>query len=55
MSRLQDLSFGIPRRVNQLADLSLLAAAGEGLRLVDAATVEAVCHELGIDSGYSYR
>jgi general secretion pathway protein A len=51
--RLHELSLGIPRRVNQLADLSLLAAAGQGLSLVDAATIEAVCDELGIKEAYS--
>jgi type II secretory pathway predicted ATPase ExeA len=55
VSRLQELSGGIPRRVSHLANLSLLAAAGEGLKLVDAATVDAVCHELGVDNAYAHR
>jgi general secretion pathway protein A len=51
--RLHELSLGIPRRVNQLADLSLLAAAGQGLQTIDEATVEAVCSELGIKEAYA--
>jgi general secretion pathway protein A len=51
--RLHELSLGIPRRVNQLADLSLLAAAGQGLYFIDEATVEAVCSELGIKEAYA--
>lgn len=47
MARLHELSQGIPRRVNQLAELCLLAAAGQGLDLVDFHTVETVHDELG--------
>ena len=53
--RLHELSLGIPRRVNQLADLSLLAAAGQGLRSVDTHTIDAVCEELGIKETYVPR
>jgi type II secretory pathway predicted ATPase ExeA len=49
LSRLHELSFGNVRRVNQLADLALLAAASQGLRRVDVDTIEGVCRELGID------
>jgi general secretion pathway protein A len=49
LSRLHELSQGIVRRINQLADLALLAAASQGLDRVDVETVEAVCQELGID------
>ena len=48
VSRLHELSGGIPRRVAQLADLALLAAAGRDLRQVDADLVESVYHELGV-------
>lgn len=46
LTRLHELSAGIPRRVNQLADLSLLAGAGQQLEHIDAVTVEAVFAEL---------
>jgi general secretion pathway protein A len=46
LTRLHELSGGIPRRVNQLADLSLLAGAGQKLERIDAATIEAVFSEL---------
>ena len=49
LARLHELSFGIVRRINQLADLALLAAASQGLQRVDIETVEGVCQELGID------
>ncbi len=46
LTRLHELSGGVARRVNQLADLSLLAGAGQQLEHIDAATVEAVFAEL---------
>ncbi len=48
LTRLHELTDGVPRRVNQLADLSLMAGAGRGLPQVDAETVESVHHELGV-------
>jgi len=48
MQTLYDLSGGLPRRVNQLADLCLLAGAGNKLYQIDADTVEAVFHELDV-------
>ncbi len=48
MIRLHALSDGNPRRVNQLAGLSLLAGAGQQARIVDADTVESVHHELAV-------
>lgn len=47
LHRLHDLCDGIPRRVNQLANLALLAATGRKLPLVDTDTVEGAYHELG--------
>jgi type II secretory pathway predicted ATPase ExeA len=44
--RLHELADGVPRRVNQLADLALLAAAGRKLPRVDADTVAGVSEEL---------
>jgi len=44
--RVHALGAGVPRRISQLADLSLLAGAGAELPLVDAETVEAVHGEL---------
>lgn len=46
--RLHELSQGAVRRTALLADLALLAAAGEKLPLVDAHTVQAVYDELGV-------
>lgn len=46
--RLHQLAGGVPRRVKQLADLALLAGAGEQLPQVDDDTVEAVFYELGV-------
>lgn len=48
IARLHELSCGIPRRVTQLADLALLAAAGRDLPQVDADVVESAYHELGV-------
>ncbi len=48
LHRLHDLTDGIPRRVNQLANLALLAAAGSKLPLVDTDTVDGAFHELGV-------
>jgi general secretion pathway protein A len=44
--RLFELSGGAPRRVNQLAQLALVAGAAQKLAQVDAATIEAVKEEL---------
>jgi general secretion pathway protein A len=46
--RLFELSGGAPRRVNQLAQLALVAGAAQKLAQVDAATVEAVEEELSL-------
>jgi type II secretory pathway predicted ATPase ExeA len=46
--RMHDLAGGSPRRVRQLADLALLAAAGMNLDAVDVATVEAACEQLRV-------
>ena len=45
---LHALSGGVPRRINQLAKLCLLAGAGQELPRVDSATVENVFHELDV-------
>jgi type II secretory pathway predicted ATPase ExeA len=46
--RLHELGGGVPRRVAQLADLSLVAGAGQNLNQIDADTVESVSQELGV-------
>ena len=46
--RLHELTQGIPRRVSQLADLALLAGAGDRLEEIDVGVVEAVYQELGV-------
>jgi general secretion pathway protein A len=48
VARLHELSRGIPRRVSRLADLALVAAAGEELQQIDAEVVESVYHELSV-------
>jgi general secretion pathway protein A len=48
IERLHALARGIPRRVSQLADMSLLAGAGRALSHIDAETVESVFDELGV-------
>lgn len=48
IDRLQELSQGIPRRAAQLADLALLAGAGQNLDQIDAGVVEGVYQELGV-------
>ena len=47
VARLHELSHGIPRRAAQLADLALLAGAGQELEQIDAEVVEGVYRELG--------
>jgi type II secretory pathway predicted ATPase ExeA len=44
--RIHELSEGVVRRIGSLADLSLLAAAGQQLSLVDVHTIETVYDEL---------
>jgi type II secretory pathway predicted ATPase ExeA len=46
MVRLHELCDGIPRRVIQLANLALLAGAGQRLSQVDAETIESAFREL---------
>lgn len=55
MLRLHELCNGVPRRVNQLANLALLAGAGRELKQIDAETVEAVYQELGVVEGELVR
>ena len=43
---LHELTQGIPRRINRLADLALLIGYAEGLRTISAAHLEAVHAEL---------
>jgi type II secretory pathway predicted ATPase ExeA len=44
--RLFELSGGAPRKLNQLAQLALVAGAGQQLRQIDADTIDAVHEEL---------
>jgi general secretion pathway protein A len=46
--RLFELSGGAPRKVNQLAQLALVAGAGQKLVQVDEATIDAVQEELSV-------
>lgn len=47
VARLHELADGIPRRVAQLADLSLLAGAGRQITQIDADVVDSAYNELG--------
>jgi general secretion pathway protein A len=47
VAKLHELAHGIPRRVSQLADLALLAGAGQNLQRIDAGVVESAYQELG--------
>jgi type II secretory pathway predicted ATPase ExeA len=47
LHHLHDLTGGIPRRIDQLANLALLAGAGRELAQIDVDTVDSVYHELG--------
>ncbi len=46
LAELHRLAAGVPRRVNRLADIALLAGSSSGLETIDAATVQTV-HETG--------
>ncbi len=48
VARLHELTGGIPRRVSRLADLALLAGAGQGLEHIDAEVVQSVYRELEV-------
>lgn len=48
ITRLHQLSTGIPRRAKQLADLALVAAAAHDLDLIDAEIIDGVFQELGL-------
>jgi type II secretory pathway predicted ATPase ExeA len=47
VSRLHELTGGVPRRVIQLADLALMAGAGAEHDRIDAEVVTSAHHELG--------
>ncbi len=46
VARLHELAHGVPRRTAQLADLALLAGAGQELQQIDADVIDDVCREL---------
>lgn len=46
LARLHELTQGIPRRIDQLADLALVAGAGQNLVHINAGVVESVYQEL---------
>jgi general secretion pathway protein A len=48
LTRLHERSGGIPRRVKQLADLALLAGAGQSLVQIEPEVIDAVSDELGV-------
>ncbi|HEX3654993.1 MAG TPA: AAA family ATPase [Pirellulales bacterium] len=51
IERLHELAGGVPRQINQLGELSLVAGAGQQLNLVDMHTVETVSDELRVPDG----
>ncbi len=53
LAHLHQLSGGMPRRVGQLAQLALFAAAGQELEEVDSQTVHAVFEELAVSAAIS--
>ncbi|MBI3838028.1 MAG: AAA family ATPase [Planctomycetia bacterium] len=48
LRHLHELASGIPRRVKQLADLALLAGAGQNLVQIESETIDSVFQELGV-------
>lgn len=46
VARLHELTRGVPRRVSQLADLALIAGAGQDARQIDAELVQSAYDEL---------
>lgn len=48
LERLHDLAGGVPRQINQLSELSLVAGAVQRLEIVDLHTVETVADELRV-------
>jgi len=48
VAKLHELAHGVPRRAAQLADLALLAGAGQELQQIDADVVEDVYRELAM-------
>jgi len=52
LARLQQLTGGVPRRVNQLADLALIAGAGQDLQQIDADVVQSAYEELSPIEAY---
>ena len=48
VERLHELGMGVPRRISQLADLALLAAAGQELSQLDGDTVDSVHRALAV-------
>lgn len=51
LARLHQQSGGMPRRVKQLADLALLAGAGQNLVQIEPDTIDSVVDELGVATG----
>jgi type II secretory pathway predicted ATPase ExeA len=48
IDRLHAIARGVPRRVSQLAELALVAGAGQNVQQIDAAVVESAYQELGV-------
>jgi GTPase SAR1 family protein len=54
MTRIQELADGIPRRIAQIADLSLVSGAVRRCEHVDAGIVEEVCNEFTLSIGTNF-
>ena len=50
IERIHELTRGVPRRVRQLAELALLAGAGQSLTIIDEDIVMAVNQELNVSA-----
>jgi len=50
LNRLHELAGGVPRQINQLGELALVAGAGQRLDLVDLHTIETISDELRVPS-----
>ena len=46
LATLQELTGGVPRRINRLCDLALLVGYAESRKMLTASHFESVCHKL---------
>ena len=51
LTEIHELSGGVPRRINRIADLSLLVGYADGLKQVSSREIESVADEIGAVAG----